>query len=535
MTDTKLLRRFTAERCNEAFTSLVERHLDMVYSVALRQVRSPELAEDVTQAVFTTLAFKANSLRPDSILPAWLYRVTRYTAADLLRKEMRHHEREQRAMELNDSAEPAWAHVEPHLDTALDELPDRDRSLVLLRFFQNQSLRDIGAALGISEDAARKRVSRALEDLRNLLTKRGVTVSGVALGALLSTNAVQAAPLGLGLAVSAVAKISAGAALHSTSIPVSKLIAMTAAQKVTIVIGTAVLATGFFEAHQFSSLRERTDVLNTKEVALAERVVQIDAGNHALTNALAVARTEISSLKQDSGELARLRGQVTRLREQSRELEKQGAQKDELAPELSSWAARVAALKETVEKMPHLAIPELALLSERDWLMAGRDARFETEEQLRESLKSLRNAAKNLLAKNMGTALRGYVGEHEGQLPGALSDLKPYFVPPIDDAVLGRYELLKGGKVSDIPANDSSVIGEKAPPLDNDYDTRHKIGLNGYSVSQVSDTARIIEQATREYSAANDGQMPKELSQLEPFIPDAANNPKLQGILNGRR
>ncbi|HTA29579.1 MAG TPA: sigma-70 family RNA polymerase sigma factor, partial [Candidatus Cybelea sp.] len=178
MNDMDLLRQYAEEGSEQAFAALVDRHLNLVYATALRQVRSPQLAEEAAQSVFLSLARNASSMKPDTILTAWLYRVARHAAIDLMRGESRRLGREQIAYELANmkSDSSAWAHVEPLLDEALEALEETDRNAILLRYFENKSLREVGETLGTSEDAARKRVSRAVEQLRSVFSRRGVAV-----------------------------------------------------------------------------------------------------------------------------------------------------------------------------------------------------------------------------------------------------------------------------------------------------------------------------------------------------------------------
>lgn len=206
-TDQELLGRYGRERAEEAFGELVRRHLNLVYSAALRQVRSPQLAEEVAQSAFTDLARGAARLAPDTVLSAWLYQVTRRTAIDVVRREARRQVREQIACEMNAlNATPSdWTHIAPLLDEAMQALDETDRTAVLLRYFENKSLREVGQTLGASEDAAQKRVGRALERLRAFFAQRGVTVGTGGLAALLSAQAVQAAPAGLAITLAAAA------------------------------------------------------------------------------------------------------------------------------------------------------------------------------------------------------------------------------------------------------------------------------------------------------------------------------------------
>ena len=244
--DQELLQQFTQEKSQDAFTALVNRHVNLVYSAALRQVRSPELAKEVSQTVFVELDRHAATLRPGTVLTAWLYKVTRNAAIDVVRRESRRQAREQIAFQMNEINETStsWTEIEPLLDEAMQSLAESDRTAVLLRFFENKSLREVGEALGASEDAAQKRVSRALNSMREFFSKRKVAVSVTGLAGLISANAIQAAPSGLAATLAAGSALAAGTIASSTLIPIAKTITMTAIQKtiVTVALAGAVVA-----------------------------------------------------------------------------------------------------------------------------------------------------------------------------------------------------------------------------------------------------------------------------------------------------
>ncbi len=202
MTDTNQLLREYAQRGSEsAFRKLVACYLDLVYSVALRRAGGDfHLAQDIAQTVFTDLARKARSLPPDVRLGGWLHRHTCFVASTIMRSERRRWARERQAVEmnsLNGAIQNAADDLGPVLDEAIDRLDASDREAIVLRFFERRDLREVGVALGISEDAVQKRVSRAVDKLREQMTASGVATTTTALGAALVTSAVSAAPAGL--------------------------------------------------------------------------------------------------------------------------------------------------------------------------------------------------------------------------------------------------------------------------------------------------------------------------------------------------
>ena len=218
--DHQLLAQFARENSEAAFAALVERHVGLVYSVAHRSAGNAHAAEEITQAVFIILAKKADKMPQHAVLSGWLYQTTRLTAANFLRTEIRRQHREQEAYMqslLNEpNATETWMRIAPLLDGALDKLGSRDRDAIALRFFENKSFAEVGQATGASEDAAKVRVNRALEKLRKIFTKRGVTLSALAIAGAVSTNSVQAAPVVLAQSVTAVAIVKGSIATAST-------------------------------------------------------------------------------------------------------------------------------------------------------------------------------------------------------------------------------------------------------------------------------------------------------------------------------
>jgi RNA polymerase sigma factor (sigma-70 family) len=227
MDDRELLDEFVKARSQGAFRELVARHLPVVYSAARRMVRDSHLAEEVAQSVFTTLAQKAESIRPPQVLGGWLYNTTRHLAMHAVRTDQRRREREQTAyamQALDQSADES--EIAEHLEPAMAELDAEDRDALVLRFLANRGLREVGAELGVSEEAARKRVSRALERLRAVLESRGVTATSVLLATALTASTL-AVPVGLGAAVATTA-LTGISIQTSTAIAATKAIAMAA-------------------------------------------------------------------------------------------------------------------------------------------------------------------------------------------------------------------------------------------------------------------------------------------------------------------
>lgn len=239
--DINLLRRYVSERSEDAFTELVRQRIGLVYSAALRQLGGDtHLAEEVTQSVFTDLACKAPSLTRHSSLAGWLYTSTRYAAVAVRRANARRSNREQEAHAMSQvlqSVGPTWEEIRPILDEAMHDLKAADREAVLLRFFDQLPLAELGTRLGVSENAARMRVDRALDRLRAALVKRGVTSTSAALAAALTSQTIVAAPVGLAASVSQAALMSAAAA-SGLSLLLARL-----TLKFKLTAGAAVLAT----------------------------------------------------------------------------------------------------------------------------------------------------------------------------------------------------------------------------------------------------------------------------------------------------
>lgn len=292
--DSALLRLYIATRSEAAFAELVTRYISLVYHAALRQLGAEtQLAEDVTQVVFSRLAQKSASLAHHSSLAGWLHTTTRFAAREALRSERRRRIREQdayRMKELFSESDVDWTQLRPVIDDALDELGESDREALLLRFFANQPLAAVGLALQVSENTARMRVERALDKLQPLLAKRGITSTGAALGLTLTHQALATVPTSLAAAITGTALV-AGSAVTATGIlgfmSTTKFASALAAAAL-LSVSVAVYETRSSRASEAALARERREnlVLATRADDAARRA-KTEQQNLALSRAAA--------------------------------------------------------------------------------------------------------------------------------------------------------------------------------------------------------------------------------------------------------
>jgi RNA polymerase sigma factor (sigma-70 family) len=371
--DSQLLAQFAQTRSEEAIAELVRRHVNLVYSAALRQVGGEaHLAQDVTQTVFADLARKAPSLAKRSNISGWLYTSARFAAAKVARSEHRRRDREEKFMREPNEAAPEldWENLRPVLDEMMHELKETDREAILLRYFENRPFSEIGACCGLNENAARMRVDRAVERLRGMLAKRGVATSS-ALASVISAQAVQVAPAGLTatLASNSFAVAGGGTAAFWNVL-----------NGVKIKLGFAVLAVAGAAAALIVQNQARASLL-VANGTLKQQIAQLKTDNEGLGKQV-WKRPSLSSEQFD--ELLRLRGEVGMLREQTNEIPRLRQVNRNLLSEVS--------------------VKSIDDLSEGDKFILREDHAL--------------NAATILLE-----ALKNYASGHNGQYPGSIGQL----------------------------------------------------------------------------------------------------------------
>jgi uncharacterized protein (TIGR03435 family) len=263
--DMDLVREYAAGNSETAFAELVQRHVNLVYSVAMRFTGNPPDAEDVAQAVFVILAQKASGLRPKTILTGWLYETTRFTALQFIRTRTRRERREEEAhMEStldNPNTDATWRQVGPLLEDAMSRLSEKERTLVALRYFENKTGAESAALLGVGEWAVHKRAARALEKLRKYFSRRGVDSTTDVIAQSISTNSIQPAPDALTQSITAIALAKGATASTSTAALIKgalKIMAWTKA-KTAVVAGVAAIVVigsttgGLIAVHQHNA------------------------------------------------------------------------------------------------------------------------------------------------------------------------------------------------------------------------------------------------------------------------------------------
>ena len=531
--DAQLLREYAQNGAESAFSELVARYVNLVYSAAMRQVNSADLAADISQQVFISLSKAADSLpnrmTAESSLAGWLCRTTRNVALNLLRNEGRRLAREMEAMDSmhlqHDSTdEPRWDQISPILDEAMSELSEAEYDTLVLRFYQKQDLRSLGRTLGVTDDTAQKRVSRALEKLRGLLEQRGLNAATTVLGLALSAHAVQAAPAGLALS------ISTAAVLHAPAIGTGliKGLAMTTVQKSVIATTLAVaVGTGVYQAHQASRLRSDNEVIRQQHTAMTQQIEQLTKDKEqALRQAAAVRQQKDRS--DETSELLRLRGEVSRLRQENQAMAATSPDEED-STELESLMAKVNQLKARMKELPEHQIPELQLITQADWVKVVENNKPPNEIK---ALAGLRDAAKNHFVSLCAQAIAKFKQTTKQDFPANLEELKPYIhwqgEPAVLDSILARYEILPARAIPSIHLGGDKIICEKAP-VDEENDRRYVVGPGSYGGTSFNASPfETLFPAAKAYASAHQGEDATDPGQLADYVKTDAERNALQ-------
>lgn len=390
--DQQLLRRYASDGSEAAFGELVARHVNLVYSVALRRAGGDtHLAQDVAQLVFTDLARKARSLPQNIVLAGWLHRATRYAAAQLIRTERRRQKREQEAVTMNlieSQAAPDWEQIRPLLDEALDDLSRADRDALLLRFMEQRSLAEVGHALGTNEDAARKRVNRALEKIRAQLVRRGVTTTVAALSTAITVNAVQVAPAGLAATLTS-ASLATATATSGTALSLLKIMGMTKLKAG--LIGSVIIASAATSLVIQNQSQAKLHDEDNKLQQQGEQLTQLQTEHQRMGN---LASRTTNEHTVDANELENLRAQVVPLRSQAGEL---------------------ASLKQEQQRL------QAALEQARKDLRTGNETNWQSTSH------SVALGEKIHYAMSLTLAMHEYASQHNGFFPTNLEQTLNYF------------------------------------------------------------------------------------------------------------
>jgi RNA polymerase sigma factor (sigma-70 family) len=419
--DSDLLRRYAADGLEAAFAELVRRRIGLVYAVALRQTRGDRhRAQDATQAVFTDLARKAASLARRPVLVGWLHRSAQFAAAGLIRAEQRRRAREQEAHTMektsaSDAPAPDWDKLRPLLDEALNEMDERDRDAILLRYFDDRPFAEIGGRLRLTEGAARMRVERALAKLHAALARRGVTSTAAALGVALGQQVGAAVPTGLAATVTggALAASAAGAGgWLATFMGMTKLQAVIAGG--VVVAGTV----GFIsQATTNADLR--------REIAVQRESQQTVTTLREENRRLASTAAEVEALRRDDAE-------YQRLAQRAAEAQKANAENTRLARQRDAARDLKAFEAQSIAELNRLNLEGNALVLEYKALMdRSQDTALTAEERAQADVAAKRKLAEIQMKQR---EIQAYIAARSKEHEALVAQLRAAGLLPIDRA-----------------------------------------------------------------------------------------------------
>lgn len=458
--DQELLRAFVRARSEDAFRQMVDRHLNLVFATARRILGDPQLAEEIAQGVFLLLARQAGDIGSQQPLAGWLYHTARHHALNASRAEGRRRQREHTAAAMQTTEttpEPEWIAAE--LEGALEELPAEDRDALVLRFLDNRQLREVGVELGISEEAARKRVSRALDKLRGIFGKRGVALTTGLLTTALAAQAGAAAPAGLGATIvaSALTGLTAASATALATQTTATTMSLYNLKAVTAILGAAAV-TGTTTYLVQETAMER---LRLERQSLEERHSKVGADLQDAMALIKVRDGQIAALTRDATDVHRLRADVDRLNRETEQLAQVREENRRLSGELQRYQA-------TLEKASN----------------AQRQARQEAEVRQEQVFIGRLQAM-----KLVGGAQLQHANESDGWFPQDFAAASLYLKSPPDDI-----ELLFTGHQKDI-GNPAATLIARSATVDRSVDGRLTRGYtfaDGHSEIHSADTMESL-------------------------------------------
>ncbi len=524
--DSQLLKEYLEEDSGDAFAAIVERHLDLVYSVAYRQVGGNEaFARDVCQEAFIALAREARTLSKDVVLSGWLYRSARFIALDAMRSESRRRKREQEAYLMNEDSgeysEVNWDDARPILDEAISGLRESDRAAVCLRFYEKRSFSEIGSRLGISENTARMRVNRALEKLSRFLTSRGIRSTSMAVTAAIAGQSAIAAPIGLAASIANAAP--AGVAMASGGSAWGVMIAFMNTTK--FALGGSALLTLFAVGTALYQLQE----LDAANLELSGLRTQASDGA-ALDSRLSELAARIAEREAELGSL-------NAQRETTNETGPHGFTALEMEDAMERWVSRAAKVVEFASSNEIYRIPELELLETSDWLKVvggqyGNQLRLETEADYRLMMARARAIAKGKTIQPLRKAFNAYLQQSEGSLPQYAHEIYEYAEETFDPAILDRYELGKLGDFEQHTRFSDRLVLYETNPVDPIWGGQSYVGPRTFGGSSwvpggppllLNNHAwRPVTNAIGAFEEEN-GRQPDDSSELRPYLKEAMN------------
>jgi RNA polymerase sigma factor (sigma-70 family) len=492
--DRELLRQYVEGRSEDAFTQLVTEHLNLVYSAALREANGDGAqAEDLAQSVFTELARKSTRLVGYTSLAGWLYTTVRHLAANLRRAEQRRRYREEEAQSMNEllsqeAPEQTWQQIRPVLDDVLHELKETERAAVVLRFLENRSLREVGMALGLQENAARMRVERALKKMHGLLARRGITSTTAGLAGALALGVVTPAPQALAAIIVSTA-LTSGAVAGSTSLTLIKLMSISKATAIgaLVVIGIAVPAWQQTRLQrlqaQNAQLRARESELNGQQSEMASLRTEVDR-----VRKLEADQSELARLRQwqaqTEPELLRLRGMTGVARRANAEAETLRAQLARQASESATnpvSGAMADAMKLAMERQVEGKLSRLkATLN----LTAGQE----------ESAREILNRQAQAMSAGMQQAFSGKFDKEElarlGKNAGNTDEQIKALLSPDQMAAYPNYQQEEAAYSARMAANTELMSLEATVGLNPDQQDRAFAALYEANYSQLSGSVK---------------------------------------------